>query len=50
MSMAVGEYVSVSAQRDSEQADIELEKRELATGAPEAELNGARNDLGEARA
>src|SRR5271154_5051687 len=37
-SMAVGEYVSVSAQRDSEQADIELEKRELA-GAPEAELN-----------
>ena len=38
MSMAVGEYVSVSAQRDSEQADIELEKRELA-GAPEAELN-----------
>ena len=38
MSMAVGEYVSVSAQRDSQQADIEIEKRELA-GAPEAELN-----------
>lgn len=38
MSMAVGEYVSVSAQRDSEQADIELEKRELAA-APEAEQN-----------
>src|SRR5580692_6800192 len=38
MSMEVGEYVSVSAQRDSERADIELEKRELA-GAPEAELN-----------
>ena len=38
MSMAVGEYVSVSAQRDSERADIELEKRELAA-APEAELN-----------
>ena len=36
--MAVGEYVSVGAQRDSEQADIELEKRELAR-APEAELN-----------
>jgi VIT1/CCC1 family predicted Fe2+/Mn2+ transporter len=38
MSMAVGEYVSVSAQRDSEQADIELEKTELA-GEPRAELN-----------
>ena len=38
MSMAVGEYVSVSAQRDSERADIELEKRELA-GEPQAELN-----------
>jgi VIT1/CCC1 family predicted Fe2+/Mn2+ transporter len=38
MSMAVGEYVSVSAQRDSEQADIELEQRELA-GEPRAELN-----------
>ena len=36
MSMAVGEYVSVSAQRDSEQADIEIEKRELAA-EPEAE-------------
>ena len=33
MSMAVGEYVSVSAQRDSEQADIEIEKRELAARA-----------------
>ena len=30
MSMAVGEYVSVSSQRDAERADIELEKRELA--------------------
>jgi len=38
MSMAVGEYVSVSGQRDSEQADIELEQRELA-GEPRAELN-----------
>jgi len=31
MSMAVGEYVSVSSQRDAEQADIGLEKQELAT-------------------
>jgi VIT1/CCC1 family predicted Fe2+/Mn2+ transporter len=38
MSMAVGEYVSISAQRDSEQADIELEQQELA-GEPRAELN-----------
>ena len=30
MSMAVGEYVSVSSQRDAEDADIEREKRELA--------------------
>lgn len=37
MSMAVGEYVSVSSQRDAEQADIELEKRELARN-PQAEL------------
>jgi VIT1/CCC1 family predicted Fe2+/Mn2+ transporter len=37
MSMAVGEYVSVSSQRDSERADIELEKRELAR-EPQAEL------------
>ena len=37
MSMAVGEYVSVSSQLDAEQADIELEKREL-TGQPQAEL------------
>src|SRR5271169_3150425 len=38
MSMAVGEYVSVSSQRDSEQADINLEREELA-GQPRAELN-----------
>src|SRR5450432_1644337 len=38
MSMAVGEYVSVSSQRDAEQADVELEKRELAN-EPQAELN-----------
>ena len=30
MSMAVGEFVSVSSQRDAEQADIEREKLELA--------------------
>jgi vacuolar iron transporter family protein len=38
MSMAVGEYVSVSSQRDAEHADIERETQELA-GEPEAELN-----------
>lgn len=38
MSMAVGEYVSVSSQRDAERADIELEKSELAD-QPQAELN-----------
>jgi len=37
MSMAVGEYVSVSAQRDSERADIKLETQELAID-PESEL------------
>ncbi len=37
MSMAVGEYVSVSSQRDAERADIEGEKEELAAN-PEAEL------------
>ncbi len=36
MSMAVGEYVSVSSQRDAEQADIAREQRELA-GNPQAE-------------
>jgi VIT1/CCC1 family predicted Fe2+/Mn2+ transporter len=29
MSMAAGEFVSVSSQRDSEEADVRLEKREL---------------------
>lgn len=38
MSMAVGEYVSVSSQRDAERADIEIEKRELER-QPRAELN-----------
>lgn len=37
MSMAAGEYVSVSSQRDAEQADIEREKEELARD-PQAEL------------
>ena len=37
MSMAVGEYVSVSSQRDAEQADIGLETHELAS-EPAAEL------------
>jgi VIT1/CCC1 family predicted Fe2+/Mn2+ transporter len=38
MSMAVGEFVSVSAQRDAEQADVEREMRELVR-QPRAELN-----------
>ncbi|MFD7015600.1 VIT family protein [Streptomyces sp. NPDC059161] len=37
MSMAAGEYVSVSTQRDSEQAALAMERREL-KDAPEAEL------------
>ena len=37
MSMAVGEYVSVSSQRDAEQADVERETLEL-EGEPKAEL------------
>jgi len=37
MSMAVGEYVSVSSQRDAEHADIAKEKEELRT-QPDAEL------------
>jgi len=37
MSMAVGEFVSVSSQRDAEQADIQRETGELAE-QPEAEL------------
>ena len=36
LSMAAGEYVSVSSQRDTERADLEIEKHELAT-APDAE-------------
>jgi VIT1/CCC1 family predicted Fe2+/Mn2+ transporter len=37
MSMAAGEYVSVSSQSDTETADIERERKELAD-MPEAEL------------
>jgi VIT1/CCC1 family predicted Fe2+/Mn2+ transporter len=37
MSMAVGEFVSVSSQRDAEQADVAREARELAR-EPQAEL------------
>jgi VIT1/CCC1 family predicted Fe2+/Mn2+ transporter len=37
LSMAAGEYVSVSSQRDSEEADLRLEERELA-GDPGGEL------------
>ena len=36
LSMAAGEYVSVSSQADTEQADLDLERRELASD-PEAE-------------
>jgi VIT1/CCC1 family predicted Fe2+/Mn2+ transporter len=34
MSMAAGEYVSVSSQADTEGADLERERRELAAGGP----------------
>jgi VIT1/CCC1 family predicted Fe2+/Mn2+ transporter len=37
LSMAAGEYVSVSSQRDAEEADIRLERRELQTD-PQGEL------------
>src|SRR4051794_35019304 len=36
LSMAAGEYVSVSSQSDTERADLDLERRELAA-QPEAE-------------
>jgi VIT1/CCC1 family predicted Fe2+/Mn2+ transporter len=38
MSMAAGEYVSVSSQADTEKADLERERRELATD-PQGELH-----------
>jgi VIT1/CCC1 family predicted Fe2+/Mn2+ transporter len=37
LSMAAGEYVSVSSQRDTEQADLDRERAELAA-SPDAEL------------
>ena len=40
LSMAAGEYVSVSSQSDTEQADLALERAELGT-APEAELKSS---------
>ena len=42
MSMAAGEYVSVSSQADTERADLDRERRELATDLPgeKAELTG----------
>lgn len=38
MSMAMGEYVSVSSQRDSERADLDIERRSLAAN-PNEELS-----------
>ncbi len=49
MSMAVGEYVSVSTQRDSERALIAKEIRELRE-EPEEELAELAGDLRRARA
>ena len=48
MSMAAGEYVSVSSQADTEAADIGREREELATDAPAelAELTGIYVDRG----
>ena len=37
MSMAAGEYISVSSQKDTEEADVEKERAQLEKG-PEAEL------------
>jgi VIT1/CCC1 family predicted Fe2+/Mn2+ transporter len=48
MSMAAGEYVSVSSQADTEGADIERERKELASDpdAEHAELTGIYMDRG----
>ncbi|MFJ8790847.1 VIT family protein [Streptomyces sp. NPDC102462] len=48
MSMAAGEYVSVSTQRDSEMAALAVEKREL-TEQPQAELAGLLEERGLSR-
>ncbi|MFF5702826.1 VIT family protein [Streptomyces sp. NPDC012794] len=45
LSMAAGEYVSVSSQRDSERAALEVERKELAE-EPEAELDELTELLG----
>jgi len=42
LSMAAGEYVSVSSQRDTEEADLRLERRELAAD-PDGELRELTN-------
>jgi len=42
ISMAAGEYVSVSSQSDTEKADLELEKQELAS-VPDVELRELRD-------
>ena len=48
MSMAAGEYVSVSSQADTESADLARERRELATDpeSERAELTGIYVDRG----
>ena len=48
MSMAAGEYVSVSSQADTERADLAREERELATDEPfeRAELTAIYVDRG----
>jgi VIT1/CCC1 family predicted Fe2+/Mn2+ transporter len=48
LSMAVGEYVSVSSQRDSERADLAIEERSLAANPKEelAELAAIYQDRG----
>ena len=48
LSMAAGEYVSVSSQRDTERASLDLERHELATQpkAEEDELTGIYVDRG----
>ncbi len=42
LSMAAGEFVSVSSQRDAEEADLQLERRELASD-PDGELRELAN-------
>ena len=48
MSMAAGEYVSVSSQADTERADIALERRELAAD-PSGRTVGTHQDLRKSR-